>query len=247
MKYLCSAFVDAGSIEATPDVMKQLLDLLEDDSLEAITVSEGPPAPGKNRILLKKKDDSWQLLLGSTRFDVTLLLKLEDKGRMQSFKVFCKNSGGTLGKCLAHFGRLAHRVSAVRDGFLREMPASEMNTIAKRLLKLPPDLGPNVPYEWNWRCVYEVEKRLSRKKEAINTIAVIKRASGRWRSPKTDSGDLEEFDRISVQLDVNTFPTNIIPRFGQKGLREFCGKAPRWQKEVYDAIFRSMLRLNRDV
>ncbi len=238
LRYLCSAYVDAGSVTADPKLMTDLRDALGDESLETLTVGEKIGSEIKTRILLRRGDESWRLFIGSERFDVSGLGTKLNKGKVGSLNTFCKNAGATLNTCLKLFERKAHRLASVQEGFLREMPESELNGIAGRLFKMPTVFADQLPFEWDWRCASRIKRTFGRKTQETNTLATIKRVQGLIGN--ISDKDIQ-MDRIQINLDINTIADDTSPRFIDESVTGFFNKAGGWHKsfsqEIMDFIF----------
>ena len=235
IRYLCSAFVDAASIDANPKIMSGLLKVLKDEQLEAATVLEQTDSGNIPRILLRDNVRAWQIFFGSKRFDMTRLPSGPDKGKFEKFAAFCKHAGAILSTCLGYFQRNAHRLAAIQEGLLPEMPESQMDDIARRILNMPPTFARRVPFEWDWRCASVNERIFARTRERTNTIAKIQRVTGTI-TRKDSEGRSEEFDRIRLDLDINTIPTETAARFSGQHIKGFFNKAGSWHKDLGEEV-----------
>lgn len=226
LRYLASVFLDAESITPQPDHITGLLRALQDDSFLPMAAAERVGTRNVRRIGLTA-DGGWTLILARKRFDLSLLPTDERGENVGDFGAFCEAAGAKLSATLEHFGRRAHRVAAVREGLLREMADAEMDVIAQRLLNLPGTFGSNIPFEWDWRAASHVARSFAGLDEMTNTVITIKRVAG---SLTTGEEEETDFDRIRVDIDVNTIPTNTTERFGGNEVMEFFSSVVEWQR-----------------
>jgi hypothetical protein len=172
------------------------------------------------------------VVLSGKRFDVSKHPVLPDIKDLGVFSDFCNFSFPILISVMNYFQRRGHRLAGVQEGLLREMADDEMNGILKRSFRLPSTFSDHLPFEWDWRMASHVERPVNKLREQTNTIVTIKRMLGRFTGHQGGS----TFDRIRVDLDINTSPDTVTARFGKAEVRAFFENVSSWHAELGNEI-----------
>lgn len=235
LRYLATAFVDAQSIVPEPTENIRLQEALADDTLVAATVAEQEATGGLvERFAFRSAKEGLSLVLLGQRFDVSIG-PIDRKGEnMGDVRSFCARAAPLLTRALNHFQRRAHRLAIVQEGLLPALNEERLREIADRLLKLPPPFERSRPFEWIWRSASAIDRTFGTITESTNTIVTTKRISGTIGAPGV--GEKEQFDRIQIDLDINTRPSNVMARFGDREVGAFFQSAPSWQAELQHEI-----------
>lgn len=239
IRFLASVFVDAESITATAENVTGLLQALQDKAFIPVNVQEmssTSPVP-LSRIGFATSDGGCQFTLLGKRFDFARVATVPDGSNIGDFAMFCQEAIPKLTTALNYFQRRAHRLAAVQEGFLPDMAKTEMDNVAERLFSFPPVYAANRPFEWDWRMASLVERSFGGLKELTNTLTTIKRFAGVIL--KRDGEQMTELsiDRIRVDFDINTLPTNIIARFDDFHLADFFKQSISWHDKLSTKIF----------
>jgi len=242
IRYLASAFVDAGSVTPTGENIIGLQKALNDNKLILRSVREQTPSGPVSRIAFTTSDEEWLLAMLGNRFDLSRYGKIPDGSNLGEFSDFCREAATKLITSLNYFERKAYRLATVQEGLLPDTPTKEMNRIANRLFKFPAIYLKNLPFEWDWRAASQIERPFGGLKEPTNTIATIKRLIGTLPVAKEDGQGEQSFDRIRVDFDINTLPSNVIARFEDSHITSFFEQAPLWHEEFSSEIFSFILR-----
>jgi len=242
IRYLASVFVDAGSITASVRNITKLADALGDEKLLPIIGME-PSSDGVSpRIGFHTENGEWRLLLVHDRLDWAHLPTDPDGTNLGDFATFCRNAVPKLTATLHCFERKAHRLAAVQEGLLPEMPSSVMEDIARRLFYYPSIFSKYPPFEWDWRLASHIDRLICELIEPTNTLATIKRFSGSLLSGKNDERfRTQTFDKIRVDFDINTIPDNIVGRFEDRHIQDFFEKVHLWHGDFSSEIFSFIL------
>ena len=240
IRYLASVFVDADSITSTADNISGLLKALDDENFVPVSLQE----QSKPRMAFATHGGEWQLLLLSNRFDISHHPTMVDGSNLGEFSDFCQSAIAKLKVPLKYFKKTGHRLSAVQEGLLSELPKRKMNEIAMRLLKLPGTYSKSLPFEWDWRTVSLVERSFGGLKEPTNTITTIKRWPGTLAVPSNEGGQkkIQRLDRIRVEFDINTEPSNVVARFDEPQITDFFKQSASWHKKLSSEIFSFILQ-----
>jgi hypothetical protein len=232
LRYLASAFVDAQSIVPNMADIGGLLAELSDERLLPTSIQEPSSSGLVSRIGFAAEDGSVVLLLWGNRFDFARLSAVPEGSDLGDFGGFCEEAAVKLTTVLAHFQRQAHRLAAVQEGYLKDMPPDQINEIAGRVLNLPQVYRAHAPVEWDWRAVAHMERPINGLTEPTNTITTIKRAVGRFLRLDAHTPMQVDLDRIRLDFDINTLPTNLTARFNTEHVRSFFGQAGRWHADL---------------
>lgn len=225
VRQLARVFVDAQSLTPTPQELLRfseavgLREKLSTPFLMPVAVSD--PLGGSPRQAIASQQLDWQLALLGQSFDLTRLPTDATGSNMGDLADFARRAADILSATAQHFGRTPHRLVLIQNGILEEMPSTRMDSIARRLLRLPDAFNAN-PFEWDWRCGRHGAMRLANADEETNVLATLKRQSGIMQAPGAAA---VAFDRIMVELDVNTSPANTRGRFPEGPTREFFALA----------------------
>lgn len=177
------------------------------------------------RMSLSSPDQTWRVVGHGESIDVSYLPTL-DEPHAVSLARFVETSKEIL-SVTADLSAPAHRLACTTEGLLRELSEAEMETISSRLISIPNTF--QAPWEWDWRCVNTVVRRFADLEEPTNTIATVKRASGVLVSQ-------EPFDRIRVDLDINTTPKNTEARFRGTDTTSFFDEWRVWYQQLSDSV-----------
>ena len=94
-------------------------------------------------------------------------------------------------------------------------------------MNLPETFTDSPPFEWDYRVASVIERVFGNTTEPTNTVATIKRLAG--RVTVADRVEEVDFDRIKVDLDINTSPKNEIERFDENAVDAFFRETFVWQ------------------
>lgn len=242
IRYLASVFVDADSITATADNISGLLEALDDENFVPVSLRE----LSKPRIAFATHDGEWQLILLSNRFNISRHLTIIDGSNLGEFSDFCQSAIAKLKVPLKYFKKTGHRLAAVQEGLLPDLSKRRMNEIAMRLFKLPGTYSKSLPFEWDWRTISLVERSFGGLREPTNTITTIKRWPGTLTIPipSNEGGQkkTQRIDRIRVDFDINTEPSNVVARFDGPHMTDFFKQSASWHKNLSSEIFSFILQ-----
>ena len=241
-RYLASVFLEADDITPTKHFISDLMDAFGDEEFVPDMQQELTPLGIKQRIGFRGVDGSKVLTLNGQRFDFIWLPSGLEKGEpaeLAEFDLFCKEAATKLVISIDYFARKGHRLAAVQEGFLREMPTSVMEEIAQRLLKLPRFYCDSMIFEWDWRVASLVERHVGELTEPTNNITTVRRSTGHLLLIPGGQ-PLRQIDGIRVDFDINTNPGYSAQRFGDVHLRSFFEQAPAWHGSLSSEVFSHM-------
>lgn len=234
IRYLASIFVDAASIRSSSRNISEIESALADSNFLPFSFEELLRPPGQSsRIGFRTSNGEWQLYLFHNRFNLTKHPTDPEGRNLGDFAAFCQESGEKLAAILAGFRKRAHRLAAVQEGLLPELSPTEIEAVGGRLFHLPSVFIQTPPFEWDWRVVSKINRPVGELTEETNTIVTIKRQQGNIRQESDEENRPPiPFDRVRVDLDINTVQDNVIDRFEEAHIREFFNISPIWHAEL---------------
>ena len=225
-RYLASAYVDAASIIANSQDTVSLLPGFGNDKLMPAQAVES----GVQRLAFHSPDEGLTIALRAERFDVTVEnTGEEDIDTSETMATFCALASRSLSHALSHFGRKAHRLAFVRETLLSEISEEGLQKVCRRVLQLPPPFSANPPFEWNWRAGSEIERSFGRCTEPTYTLVTARRVEGTYQ---VRGEEPVPFDRIRLDVDVNTTPKDTRARFDEDDVSPFFQEVINWQEEL---------------
>jgi len=233
LRYLASIFVNAESIVPNNKYLPNLLEQFSTDDFQLITVQEPTTQGAKPRIGFISPEQGFQFILGSSRFDFAKLPINQDGSNLGDFSTFCTLASQKLSNAAHALNLTPSRLAVVQEGMLEPQSEEDYNKLVKKIFVFPPSYQESLPFEWSWKAVNKVARTFGDIEEPTNTAATISRVAGfisNQREPEIP------FDRIRVDLDINTYPENIIPRFSPPNIEEFFKNAVTWHSALYKEI-----------
>lgn len=222
-KYLASAFLDIQSLSYSQKNIDGIRAALLSSDFTPAPLSEPGPGGVVQRMGFLIPQTGWVVAIRLARIDVVVQPTTLDRD-LPDLATFCASARQYLTGVLAYLGRGCHRLALVQEGLLKEMGEPEKSRIARRLLKLPSRYSRSEPFEWDWRVVCRQQHEIGGQNEQTNEIAIVKRRSGKLGE--------NNFDRIAVDLDINTSPVDERERFGESGIHEFIDQARGWHADL---------------
>lgn len=233
LRLLASAFVDIDSVSpATPSLLPGLMACVASYGMVPTLARELPnPEALATRFAFTTFDNTLQVLLGTKRIDVTRRVATTDAASVAETGQFLMQASDILARLLTHLDRRCHRLAFVDEGMLGEMPPARIDAIAANLLgrgSIHQSWGS--PFEWDYRTAHRVTRSFGDRREATNTILTVKRLTG--TIALRDSESPRPFDRLRVDLDINTAPDTVDDRFGKADIEAFFGSVGAWHAEL---------------
>ncbi|MBI4704640.1 MAG: hypothetical protein HY744_26345 [Deltaproteobacteria bacterium] len=225
LRYLARVFVTGTDRPASAANFGAFAKALGRDDYLPLPFNEVGPSGVHARIGLCSADATRLVFVRSESVDFEYRQPRDPNHGRPSLADFCQDGGELLSHALDFLEARAHRIAALQEGLLREMPAAAMDSVARKLLAIPPRWAGQAPFEWDWRAAVQIERQFGGDPEVTNTIATVKRLSGKFN-------DGAAFDRLFVAMDVNTTPGRTEPRFDEGLVRGFFGHAAAWHDEL---------------
>lgn len=212
LKYQATIFLNASDLNAIPKNINELMIEFTDKGFIPNIfqeISSNNPTP-QNRFKLQSPNNEWTVMLGSTRIDIDQN-PINLKGtNITDVSNFCKESKDIFTRILKKFPRKGNRISVVSRCLLNEMSNEQLDIIYHKLFSSPPLYQKNTPFEWNWRAVSRINKKIGSNEEEFNFITTLNRINGEIRN----GNNVSTIDRIELGLDLNSTMRN----------REKCGE-----------------------
>jgi hypothetical protein len=236
LRYLASIFVDAASIAPSATNIAAVGRALRNKeflpfAFQELSTLQAP----SSRIGFRTPNGEWQLYLLHNRFDLSRHPIDLEGSNLGDFASFCQEAGTKLAGVMSRFRKRAHRLAAVQEGLLPEMSPTETEAITRRLFHFPATFIQTPPFEWDWRAASKIDRQIGQFTEQTNTLATIKKQHGNMMNYGNITSNEEEdnnmpipYNRIRVDLDINTSQENVIDRFEEDHVQEFFNVSPIW-------------------
>lgn len=209
--------------EANKETFQRLLSAIPED-LMPVTLIEPVDGQDVQRLAVggATQDYATILTFSRGRLDYTRLGVTVD-GQISNcvFDIheFLSTAAKTLVATVSEFELKAHRLSFVQEGFLNLGDPPDDEQLRSRILPRHPTELAN-PFEWDWRMASRVTRKFASFEEETNTIATVKRGTGTMGQ--------QPFDRVRLDIDINTAPTATEDRFDGEGIQAFLEASETW-------------------
>jgi len=237
IKYQAVIFASLEEITPSPDTLKFFIDGFKDKELIPSMFQEiMPPGIVKNRFILKSPNDEWNIEFGSNRLDIKKVNRDVFVSKFGTKREFINEVLKILDIIFTKFPHKSNRISFVTQYFCKQFDNEKLNKIALNIATLPKTFKNSPPVNWNHRYVSRIVKKISGKDELTNFIGEINRVQG---SLKINSR-IEEFDRIELKFDINTFQGNQEYRFGIEDFKDFYLNVYNWEDNLLNEFIKLM-------
>lgn len=221
-RLLARVFVDAQTLDVPQDEALKFAREELGGFLLGHAVEQSADGLARERFVFLGKERDRILAILSGSFDFTMMPLDENGANLSDFPAFAREASHALSLCVEKFGRLPHRVALLQEGLLGEMSVDEMNALAGRLLHTTArSKGKNI-FEWDWRLATREIMSVANRDENCNFIVTIRRGNGLLTPVRSGT---RKFDRVRVDLDVNTSPDDTRGRFDGDRIKAFFDAA----------------------
>lgn len=234
IKIRYSASIFANSIDATPDNITTLLKAFSHKGFIPNTFQEMSTLNpiSQTRFRLSSINNEWVINFGTGRIDI-LKNQTDSKGdNIGDLEDFCKEVIEIYSLINVSYPRIASRLALCSNFLLKEMSHDQLDKIYSKLFNPPQIYRDNSSVEWNFRTVTRISKSLDTKTELINFVTEINRLTGQMNVNQS----LVPFDRIAINLDINTLPNAIDFRFDTRDIENFYSEVITWQNDILNDI-----------
>lgn len=239
-KYLATAYLDADDVRPGGKLIGELTEVFHDELLPT-TVREQSKREIKSRVGFVSENGEWRLVIVGDRLALTRTPINETGDNMGDLASFCESAKKWIPPCLDYLSRKSSRLSVVQQGLRPNVAEGDMINIATRLLNLPSGFASSPPHEWDFRAISQMERKFGDVTEVMNNILVVKRVHGTFFQHTIDTTAPQgEFDRIYLEIEVNTLPDNTSKRFSPNQCEEFYTTAAEWHDELGKEILGHM-------
>lgn len=226
-------FSNNQDIHPDPAIIQKMYGALAEFNLFPGSIPEIEPIRGQliNRLKFNYLDNSFNLIFGLNRLDFQVGISPSGNGlELTDYIILFKK---ILLKIDENFPRTANRLSLVCNFMLNHPSPSEMNDYFKSTFNKF-DVAPEIPNrDWSFRATYNSQLNFNDRDEKINKLFLLQRIQGFEIKP----GNIQEsFDKIELQIDINTSPEDINTRFKSSDAILFYEKANQATNEFADKI-----------
>lgn len=241
LKYQAVIFLNASDIQANSKNISLLMNEFSDKELIPNTFQELaniiPILPQnaiipQNRFQLTSQNGEWVVRFGSMRIDIEKNPTDLKGTNLGELKDFCTESKSIFERILKKYPRKANRIAFVSRFLLQELPEDKLQSIYSKLFNAPKLYIENKPFEWNWRSVALLPKKIDSLNEEFNFITQINRTIGEYRDEKAAN----RIDRIELNFDINSSPLNIENRYGISEIGQFYDSVQKWHDDLLNEL-----------
>lgn len=226
IRYLARVFIDNTPPPATREMFERARAAIAREDLTATVAQE--VNNNASRIAFVGAE-GWQITLVTGSFDITLAPTSADGANMGALGAFAGEAARILPALLRTFDRTGHRIALAQEGHL-DLPVEDLQGVAERVLNPPRIFWDSPPFEWDWRAANRIVRHFGGGEELTHTVVTLRRQLGVFALP----GALpEEFDRVRLDVDVNTSPRAESPRYTPERVSAFFAAAPVWHDEIW--------------
>jgi len=239
-RYLTRIFLREKVSITRKAIFNRIGDILETEDLavESVSLIETNTGSMSPATLVKGPTGGWAVIAQASGVDVEY--RPASLTENPTYEAFLSRSRDILSHVLKVSGQKAWRLACVQEGLLAEMPEKEMESVEDRVIRRPTGFGH--AKEWDTRSVWRVPRAFSALTEECNEIMAVRRLQGEFgsrtvvRAPDGQSSIVattaQRFDRIRIDLDINTLPTTEDSRFAEDDVIGFFDAAAKWHAEL---------------
>lgn len=234
MNYQFGFYGPGTHLDANPETIAKLLGALNDKGLIPTTISElllTPSLKARAQLRFMSPDEEWLLAFESKR--VLLRKQSLPKTDIGDAKAFCNEAIEIFARLLDTVPIKGNRLSYVVNGLFPECSDEEFIAMKSRVLGDIPFYVSNRPNRWDTKCVCRVERDFGNKSEILNVLTDINRVQGEFNDG--DGGKIP-FDRIEVEVDINTTQDNLIARFDNTDIDPFLNEAIQMSDKLVSEV-----------
>ena len=240
LRYLARAFVDAETIAPTADDISELVSGALVGMTAGVIGEQGDDGRIKQRTFFATAARDHLLSLGSLSFDY-VGLPTDFNGTNLDWAAFVDQAPALLEATTTYFGRRPHRLALIQEGMLASMPEAEMGALQARLMSNPTEFGRSAPFEWDWRAAFREQIEFGGLTEACNKVVTIERTAGVLSVQPVDRPIAQEkYDRVRVDVDLNTSATETRGRFDADAIKAFFAVAKGKHEEMSATLARQI-------
>jgi len=219
-------------------LIEKLSGTLGSQILASVLQEESIGAPITRYVLIAIAGEwQWQIVLGS-RFQITRTAANPFSGaNLGPFDEFLQTVGQYSDAVERKvFDKVPHRLATVQEGFLREMNVEEMSGIAERLMKLTRTYEGYDLTEWDWAGRGANAERV-RRTEGTDEYGCYDQEGLRVCPSKAgETSTTLPLNRIRVDIDINTLPSNTEERFTGDRIRAFFEESVVWHRQLSEDL-----------
>jgi len=227
-----SFFADLADCVPSADVIPPLLEAFRDVGFLPTTfiqVSEGKP---HTRLRLAAPNQEWFVDLDVHRINVVKNPTEPWGANLGSVEEFARNASEYISRVLRIHTISGTRLALVTKELLDLADEGRVLEAYARAINQLPFYEKHSPHEWQARSVARATYDLAGRDEELNVISSISRVRGSFGTPK----QVEEFDCIGTDFDINTYQKRTEPRFGIESLESFFSLATTLRSELLAQI-----------
>lgn len=238
IKYQASVFAHLNEITPTTDNTMKLLNAFKDYGYLPGTFQEiGPSGPSPVlRLRFSSTDKEWNINIATHRIDIDRNFIGGLNTDFDNIVNFTNTASKIFEIIFKVFPRKGYRISLNTNSLIKEMEPERLESIYKKLTKPIKFYDSNNPKEWNIRSVSKNNYDVSGLDESFNIITNVGRVQGQL----VKDNNINEFDRISIDFDINTSGISKDTRFEKSHMESFYNNAIHIRETILADIERAI-------
>ncbi|MDR1884563.1 MAG: hypothetical protein LBR26_17585 [Prevotella sp.] len=236
IRYQASIF--APSIDATPQNISEMMNLFLDKGVvpttqqELATLNADAIAVPQLRFSLNSPNNEWVIHFGIERIDISQNQTDAKGNNIGSIEQFSTEASDIFVRIINKYQWKANRLAISGNLILKEMLPQALDEIYPKLFNPTRIYKENKPFEWNFRAVSHIEKKINGNDEILNYITEANRFTGQLNFNQS----IVPLDRIAVNLDINTVPNNANNRFEKLDIIDFYSNVHGWYNDLLNEL-----------
>jgi hypothetical protein len=236
IKYQAVAFMP--SMEANQSNISQMMGVFADKGLVPTTYHEVSTITliPQLRFSLQSPNNEWNIHFGVDRIDITKNATDAIGNNIGTIEQFCADVSDFFTKILSKQVQHANRIALSSHLILKEMKEEVLNDIYLKIFNPVQTYYDHKPTEWNSRVISRIQKKINSSDEIFNFVSEINRINGQLNINQKEVS----IDRIAINMDINSIPTNTINRFGAVEMTDFYKNVSTWHNELLSEILKKI-------
>lgn len=226
IKYQASFFADLSALAATPENTLALLTQLSANGVGLLpsTIQEiAPPnmVPVPRLRFTSPSGDS-EVLVATGRLDIVKQAAIFSDAEILTPAGFAEFTESCISAIFQGRAIAGSRLAFIVQSMAEEQSQATLSEYFEKLFNAPTFYQTHPPIEWTFRANSQQDFAFGNVNESVNTILKTERVQG--KAIET-GGAWQDFDRVMMEFDINTLPTNGTSRFAPEILSAFVNAA----------------------
>ncbi|MCM3611679.1 hypothetical protein M4S82_10485 [Planococcus sp. MERTA32b] len=233
--YQVNVFGNFNSIDVSPENTYKIMTLFRDYNLIPNNFQEFNPSVNINPVIrpsFSSPNGEWIIEVASNKLKVQQNSISPSSSNTLNIEKFSESVSQILNLFLNEFPVKSNRISLVTKTILPALSEEKLDSLYNIFIAQIPFYQQAAPFEWNIRSVGRINFELEGTNESINTITDIGRVQGQM----VENNRVTDFDRMSIDFDINTIAENQSTRFEFSSVHEFLVAAIKSRNQILNEV-----------